>query len=67
MGSACCFDVTSGGFSVLLNGLPAAQLGVHYHAGPVGGYTLRGRWRYLEHGWGLGGPGAFISEPAGHC
>src|ERR1700746_3431727 len=27
----CCFDVTSGGFSVLLKGLPGAQLGVHYH------------------------------------
>jgi hypothetical protein len=26
----CCFNVTSGGFSVLLKGLPGAQLGVHY-------------------------------------
>lgn len=62
----CCFDVTSGGFSVLLKGLPGAQLGVHYHVGTVRGYTLRGRWRYLEHDW-VAGPGAFIYEPAGEA
>ena len=33
----CCFNVTSGGFSVLLKGLPGAQLGVHYHVGIVRG------------------------------
>jgi 2,4'-dihydroxyacetophenone dioxygenase len=62
----CCFDVTSGGFSVLLKGLPGAQLGVHYHVGTVRGYTLRGRWRYLEHDW-IADPGAFIYEPAGEA
>jgi quercetin dioxygenase-like cupin family protein len=62
----CCFDVTSGGFSVLLKGLPGAQLGVHYHVGTVRGFTLRGRWRYLEHDW-VAGPGAFIYEPAGEA
>ena len=35
----CCFNVTSGGFSLLLKGLPGAQLGVHYHVGIVRGYT----------------------------
>jgi len=62
----CCFDVTSGGFSVILKGLPGAQLGVHYHVGTVRGYTLRGKWRYLEHDW-IAGPGSFIYEPAGEA
>ena len=47
----CCFNVTTGGFSVLLKGLPGAQLGVHYHVGTVRGYALQGHWRYLEHDW----------------
>jgi quercetin dioxygenase-like cupin family protein len=62
----CCFDVTSGGFSVLLKGLPGAKLGVHYHVGTVRGYTMRGQWRYLEHDW-VAGPGTFIYEPAGEA
>ena len=62
----CCFDVTSGGFSTLLKGLPGAQLGVHYHVGTVRGYTLRGRWGYVEHDW-VAGPGTFIYEPAGEA
>ena len=60
----CCFNVTSGGFSVVLKGLPGAKLGVHYHVGIVRGYTMRGHWRYLEHDW-VAKPGTFIYEPAG--
>ena len=62
----CCFNVTSGGFSVVLKGLPGAQLGVHYHVGIVRGYTMRGHWRYLEHDW-VAKPGTFIYEPAGEA
>jgi len=62
----CCFNVTSGGFSVLLKGLPGAKLGVHYHVGTVHGYTMRGHWRYLEHDW-VAKPGTFIYEPAGEA
>jgi quercetin dioxygenase-like cupin family protein len=62
----CCFDVTAGGFSVLLRGLPGAKLGVHYHVGTVRGYTMRGHWRYLEHDW-VAKPGMFIYEPAGEA
>lgn len=62
----CCFDVTSGGFSVLLRGLPGAKLGVHYHIGTVRGFTMRGHWRYLEHDW-IARPGTFIYEPAGEA
>jgi 2,4'-dihydroxyacetophenone dioxygenase len=62
----CCFNATSGGFSVLLKGLPGAKLGVHYHVGIVRGYTIRGYWRYLEHDW-IAKPGTFIYEPAGEA
>ena len=62
----CCFNVTSGGFSVLLKGLPGAKLGVHYHVGTVRGYTIAGHWRYLEHDW-IATPGTFIYEPAGEA
>ena len=61
-----CFNVTSGGFTVLLKGLPGAKLGVHYHTGTVRGFTLKGNWRYLEHDW-IAGPGSFIFEPAGEA
>ena len=60
----CCFNVTSGGFSVVLKGSPGAKLGTHYHVGTVHGYTMRGHWRYLEHDW-IATPGTFIYEPAG--
>ena len=62
----CCFNLTSGGFSVLLKALPGAKLGVHYHVGTVRGYTIRGHWRYLEHDW-VAKPGTFIYEPAGEA
>jgi 2,4'-dihydroxyacetophenone dioxygenase len=62
----CCFNVTSGGFSVLLKGLPGAKLGVHYHVGTVRGYTIAGHWRYLEHDW-VAKPGTFVYEPAGEA
>jgi 2,4'-dihydroxyacetophenone dioxygenase len=62
----CCFNVTSGGFSLVLKGLPGAQLGTHYHVGSVRGYTMAGHWRYLEHDW-IARPGTFIYEPAGEA
>ena len=62
----CRFNVTTGGFTVVLKGLPGAKLGVHYHTGTVHGFTLRGHWRYLEHDW-IAKPGTFIFEPAGEA
>ena len=62
----CCFNVTTGGFSVVLKALPGAKLGTHYHVGTVHGYTMRGSWRYLEHDW-IANPGTFIYEPAGEA
>jgi 2,4'-dihydroxyacetophenone dioxygenase len=62
----CHFDLTAGGFSVVLKALPGAKLGTHYHIGTVRGYTMRGHWRYLEHDW-VAKPGTFIYEPAGEA
>jgi len=62
----CHFNVSSGGLSVVLKGLPGASLGTHYHVGTVRGFTLRGHWRYLEHDW-IAKPGTFIFEPAGEA
>jgi quercetin dioxygenase-like cupin family protein len=62
----CHFNVTSGGFSVVLKGLPGAALGTHYHIGTVRGFTMQGQWRYLEHDW-VAKPGTFIYEPAGEA
>ena len=62
----CHFNVTTGGFSVVLKGLPGSRIGTHYHVGTVHGYTMRGYWRYLEHDW-VAKPGTFIFEPAGEA
>lgn len=62
----CSFNVTSGGFSVVLKGLPGSIVGTHYHVGIVHGYTLRGHWRYREHDW-IAKPGTYIYEPAGEA
>ena len=62
----CLFNVTSGGFSVVLKGLPGSMVGTHYHVGTVHGYTMRGHWRYLEHDW-TAKPGTYIYEPAGEA
>ena len=62
----CQFNLTSGGMSVVLKGLPGAALGTHYHIGTVQGFTMRGQWRYLEHDW-VAKPGTFIYEPAGEA
>ena len=62
----CCFNVTSGGFSLVLKGLPGSMVGTHYHVGMVHGYTMRGYWRYLEHDW-IAKPGTYIYEPAGEA
>ena len=62
----CHFNVTTGGFTVVLKGLPGSRIGTHYHVGTVHGYTLRGHWGYLEHDW-VAKPGTFIYEPAGEA
>jgi 2,4'-dihydroxyacetophenone dioxygenase len=62
----CSFDLSAGAYSVVLKGMPGASLGIHYHVGQVYGYTIAGRWRYLEHDW-IAKPGTFVFEPAGEA
>ena len=52
------------GVWVLLNRFdPGTQIPRHKHTGPVEGYTLAGRWHYLEYDfWSTAG--SYIYEPA---
>jgi quercetin dioxygenase-like cupin family protein len=52
------------GVWVLMNRFePGARIPRHKHTGPVEGYTLTGRWHYLEYDfWST--PGSYIYEPA---
>jgi len=43
---------------------PGVQLQTHKHTGPVEGYTLAGRWHYLEYDF-VSVAGSYIFEPAG--
>jgi hypothetical protein len=62
----CCFNVTMGGFSIVVKALPGTVLGAHYHVGDVYGFTIRGHWGYREHDW-IAKPGTFVYEPAGEA
>jgi hypothetical protein len=42
---------------------PGVQLQIHRHTGPVDGYTLAGRWHYLEYDF-YSTAGSYIYEPA---
>lgn len=43
--------VSQGYYVNLLRVARAGILSRHRHSGPVHAFTLRGRWRYLEHDW----------------
>ena len=43
---------------------PGARLQRHRHTGPVDGYTVSGRWHYLEYDF-YSTAGSYIREPAG--
>lgn len=43
---------------------PGARLQRHRHTGPVDGYTVSGRWHYLEYDF-FSTAGSYIREPAG--
>jgi len=43
---------------------PGVQIPTHRHTGPVEGYTLTGRWHYLEYDF-VSTAGSYIHEPAG--
>jgi quercetin dioxygenase-like cupin family protein len=43
---------------------PGVRLQKHRHTGPVDGYTISGRWNYLEYDF-YSTAGSYIREPAG--
>jgi hypothetical protein len=57
------FDRMKGTWVVQNRFTPGTQLQIHRHTGPVDGYTLSGRWHYLEYDfWSTAG--SYIYEPA---
>jgi 2,4'-dihydroxyacetophenone dioxygenase len=57
-------NVTQGYYINILRVRSAGVLSRHRHSGPVHAFTLRGRWRYLEHDW-VASPGDYAFEPPG--
>lgn len=43
---------------------PGVRLQTHRHTGPVDGFTVEGRWHYLEYEF-FSAAGSYIREPAG--
>lgn len=57
-------NVSHGYFINLLRVRASGVVSRHRHAGPVHGFTLRGRWHYLEHDW-VASAGDYAFEPPG--
>lgn len=57
------FDAMKGTWVIRNRFRPGVQLQIHRHTGPVDGYTLAGRWHYLEYDF-VSTPGSYIYEPA---
>jgi 2,4'-dihydroxyacetophenone dioxygenase len=56
-------DVAAGVWVLLNRFAPGTRIPRHKHTGPVEGYTLTGRWHYLEYDfWSTAG--SYIYEPA---
>jgi 2,4'-dihydroxyacetophenone dioxygenase len=56
--------VTQGYYINILRVRSSGVLSRHRHSEPVHAFTLRGRWRYLEHDW-IATPGDYAFEPPG--
>ncbi len=57
-------SVSQGYYVNILRVRAAGVLSRHRHTGPVHAFTLRGKWRYLEHDW-VATPGDYAFEPPG--
>ncbi|MBX4867232.1 2,4'-dihydroxyacetophenone dioxygenase family protein [Rhizobium bangladeshense] len=57
-------NTLQGGWCNLLRVRRAGILSRHRHPGPVHGYVIKGRWRYLEHDW-IATEGSYVFEPPG--
>jgi 2,4'-dihydroxyacetophenone dioxygenase len=56
-------DRTHGTWVIRNRFQPGVQLQTHKHTGTVDGFTLTGRWHYLEYDF-VSTPGSYIHEPA---
>lgn len=57
-------DLAAGSWVIRNRFAPGVRLPVHRHTGAVEGFTLAGRWRYLEYDF-ESVAGSYIHEPAG--
>jgi 2,4'-dihydroxyacetophenone dioxygenase len=57
------FDAMKGTWVIRNRFRPGVQLQIHRHTGPVDGFTLSGRWHYLEYDF-FSTAGSYIYEPA---
>ncbi|HVX20108.1 MAG TPA: 2,4'-dihydroxyacetophenone dioxygenase family protein [Acidimicrobiales bacterium] len=57
------YDALRGTWVIVNRFQPGVRLQVHKHTGPVDGYTLAGRWHYLEYDF-FSTAGSYIYEPA---
>lgn len=51
-------------YTLLTRMPPGTRLPKHRHLGPVSGYTMQGRWHYLEYDW-TAEAGSYVYEPPG--
>lgn len=59
-----CLNRSQGYWVNLLRVRKSGVLSRHRHPGPVHGFVLKGRWRYLEHDWEAT-EGGYVFEPPG--
>ena len=57
------YDLSRGTWIIRNRFAPGVQLQRHRHTGPVEGFTLSGRWHYLEYDF-VSTAGSYIYEPA---
>lgn len=50
-------------YTMMVRFAPGVELPRHRHLGPVHGYTVQGRWKYLEYDWEAVA-GSYVFEPA---
>lgn len=59
-----CLSVAQGYWVNVVRVRKSGVLARHRHPGPVHAFTLKGRWRYMEHDW-VAEAGSYAYEPAG--
>lgn len=57
------YDAARGTWVIRNRFRPGSRLQIHRHTGPVDGFTLSGRWHYLEYDF-YSTAGSYIFEPA---